>query len=80
MMTALRTIRGDGTEEQPITFTEALNKVAELALEIGGQHEILGAALLLIVRCAPYGHKVQHRLLTASAAMVEMLETRKAAA
>jgi len=67
-------------EEEEITLEQALGKVADLAVEIGGQHELLGAALGLIVRCAPLARGIQHRLLTASAAMVEMAGWGKAAA
>lgn len=69
-----RLMNGDGTEDRPITLDQALAKVQNLACDVGEQHAILGAALILLVRCAPLARGVQHRLLTAGCAMVEVAE------
>lgn len=60
-----------------MTLEEALNEVRDLANRVGSDHMILGAALVLLVRCAPLGRTVQHRLLTAGAALVEVAEMKE---
>lgn len=64
-------------DERPITLDEALAEVRELAERVGSQHLVLGAALVLLVRCAPFARSIQHRLLTAAAAMIEIAELRR---
>lgn len=73
----MKEMQGDGSEERTISLCEALDEVTTLAIRVGGQHLILGAALMLLVRCAPFARGIQHRLLTAGAAMVEIAEMKK---
>lgn len=57
------------------TLEECLAELREYTLRVSEYHMILGAALVLLLRCASLSRNCQHRLLTAAAAMVEAVET-----
>lgn len=61
---------------KPMTLREALDEVQHLAVRVG-EHQLLSCALLLVVRAAPLTRGMQHRLLTAGAALLEIAELAK---